>query len=94
MKKRVLFRIILFFLTALYMVPVAYASVASGGSVEMADALRSSGKIYVVVVVVAVVFAGLMAYLWRIDKKVSKLEDHIAEQDKKRMEEDKHNTSA
>lgn len=41
---------------------------------EMADAMRSNGKIYVVVLVLATIFAGIIAYLVRIDRKISKLE--------------------
>lgn len=40
----------------------------------MATGLRSSGKIYVVVLVLAVLFVGLAIYLFSIDRKVSKLE--------------------
>tara|TARA_B100000768_G_C11260399_1_gene368511 strand:+ start:1395 stop:1598 length:204 start_codon:yes stop_codon:yes gene_type:complete len=43
--------------------------------VEMADVMRSNGKIYVVVAVLATIFIGLMIYLFRIDKKVQKLEE-------------------
>ena len=43
-------------------------------SVEMADLMRSNGKIYVVVSVIAIIFIGLMAYLYRIDQRVKKLE--------------------
>jgi hypothetical protein len=43
--------------------------------VEMADVMRSNGKIYVVVTVLATIFIGLMIYLIRIDKKVQKLEE-------------------
>lgn len=46
----------------------------SANTVEMATGLRSSGKIYVVVVVIVLLFAGLMAYLVSIDRKVSKIE--------------------
>ncbi|MFS8617510.1 MAG: CcmD family protein [Solitalea sp.] len=42
--------------------------------VEMADALRQSGKIYVVVSVIAVIFIGLAIYLFSLDKKISKIE--------------------
>jgi CcmD family protein len=45
--------------------------------VEMADAFRSDGKIYVVVAVISVVVMGLIAYLFSIDKKVSKLEKEV-----------------
>tara|TARA_B110000977_G_scaffold169923_1_gene220247 strand:+ start:1462 stop:1605 length:144 start_codon:yes stop_codon:yes gene_type:complete len=44
-------------------------------NVEMADVMRSNGKIYVVVAVIATIFIGLMIYLIRIDKKVQKLEE-------------------
>ena len=42
--------------------------------VEMADAMRSNGRIYVVVAVVLTIFAGLIFYLIRLDKKITKLE--------------------
>jgi hypothetical protein len=42
--------------------------------VEMADTMRQQGKIYVVVAVMATVFAGLALYLWRLDRRVSKME--------------------
>jgi CcmD family protein len=46
----------------------------NSGGVEMADALRSSGKIYVVVSVISVVFIGLAIYLFSIDSRLKKLE--------------------
>ena len=45
--------------------------------VEMADALFQSGKIYVVVAVLAVIFTGIVGYLIVIDRKISKLEKEI-----------------
>lgn len=42
--------------------------------VEMADVMRSNGKIYVVVAVVAIVFAVITIYLISIDRKLRKLE--------------------
>ena len=42
--------------------------------IEMADLLRSSGKIYVVVAVLLIILAGLIIFLIRIDSKVSRLE--------------------
>jgi CcmD family protein len=41
---------------------------------EMADTMRSNGKIYVVVMVLATIFAGIFAYLVYLDRKISKLE--------------------
>jgi hypothetical protein len=49
----------------------------AAGNVEMADGLRSSGKIYVVVCVVLIILAGVLMYLIRIDRKVSKMEKNI-----------------
>jgi CcmD family protein len=45
--------------------------------VEMADQMRANGKIYVVVAVLCVIFAGIVFYLYRIDKRISKLENEI-----------------
>lgn len=44
-------------------------------SVDMADSLRSSGKIYVVVAVICVILIALILYLFTIDKKIKKIED-------------------
>lgn len=41
---------------------------------EMADTMRSNGKIYVVVVVLATIFAGIFTYLVYLDRKMSRLE--------------------
>lgn len=45
-----------------------------GGDVEMADTMRQNGKIYVVVAVVLTILVGLLLYLVRLDRKISKLE--------------------
>ena len=41
---------------------------------EMATLLRSNGKIYIVVAVMAVVFIGLAIYLFSIDRRLKKIE--------------------
>lgn len=46
----------------------------SSTGVEMATGLRSSGKIYVVVAVLVILFIGMTIYLFTIDKKLSRLE--------------------
>jgi CcmD family protein len=46
----------------------------NSNGVEMADSLRSSGKIYVVVLVISVVFIGLAIYLFSIDSRLKKIE--------------------
>ena len=45
--------------------------------VEMADEMRSNGKIYVVVSVVMIIFIGLIGYTVTIDRKLRKLEEEI-----------------
>jgi hypothetical protein len=50
--------------------------------VPMADALRSEGKIYVVVIMILIVLAGLITYLFLMDKKVKKLEKMVSERKK------------
>jgi multisubunit Na+/H+ antiporter MnhB subunit len=42
--------------------------------IEMADGLRSNGKIYVVVAVLVTILTGIVLYLIRLDRKISKLE--------------------
>ncbi len=45
-----------------------------GDKVEMADTLRSNGKIYVVVIVVVTILAGLILYVIRLDRKIGRME--------------------
>ena len=45
----------------------------------MADDLRASGKIYVVVAAVVVIIAGLLVYLIVLDRKVGRLEKRAAD---------------
>ncbi|QNF32925.1 hypothetical protein HUW51_09335 [Adhaeribacter swui] len=56
---------------------VQAADAGSTSEVEMADALRRDGKIYVVVAVIVTVLAGLILYLIRLDRKVSNLEQQL-----------------
>jgi hypothetical protein len=46
--------------------------------VAMADRLRADGKIWVVVAVIAAVFAGIIIYLVRLDSQLGKLEKEVA----------------
>lgn len=41
---------------------------------EMADSFRADGKIYVVVAVISIVFIGLATWLFRLDRKINRLE--------------------
>jgi hypothetical protein len=51
-----------------------FIAAAQGRAVEMADGMRSNGKIYVVLAVILTIFAGIILYLVRLDRKISKLE--------------------
>jgi len=42
--------------------------------IEMADDLRNSGKIYVVVAVMLLLFLSFITYLFTIDKRLKKIE--------------------
>ena len=47
---------------------------AQDNGVEMADSLRSNGKIYVFVICIVIILVGLLAYLFSIDKRLKKIE--------------------
>ena len=47
---------------------------AQNNGVEMADALRSNGKIYVVVACIVIILMGLLIYLFSMDKRLKMLE--------------------
>ena len=44
---------------------------------QMADTMRSEGKIYVVVAIILVIFSGLITFLIFTDRKISKLEERL-----------------
>lgn len=46
-------------------------------ALEREDFLNSIGKIYVVVIVIMVLFAGIVSFLFRLDQKISQLENQI-----------------
>jgi len=53
-----------------------FAFAQQSSNVEMADVMRSSGKIYVVIGVICIVFIGLAIYLFTIDRRLKKIEKH------------------
>ncbi len=59
-------------LTTLFLLLMSATAVMA--QTEMADVMRADGKIYVVVVVLATIFAGIFAYLIHIDRKITKIE--------------------
>ncbi len=48
-------------------------------NVEMADAMRENGKIYVVVAVICVIMAGILSYIIITDRKITRLEKELKE---------------
>ena len=62
------------FLSIIFLLTGTIITFAQNAQPSMADALRRDGKIYVVVLVLATIFAGIIALLMRIDRKISKLE--------------------
>ena len=64
----------LFVVTVLLLINFLIQAQATTDTVDMADTMRSNGKIYVVVAVILTIFAGIIIYLIRLDRKMSKLE--------------------
>jgi multisubunit Na+/H+ antiporter MnhB subunit len=56
---------------------VSFTLFAQQSDVAMADQLRSDGKIWVVVGVIALIFAGIITYLIRLDSKLTNLEKEL-----------------
>lgn len=48
---------------------------------EDPDFMRSTGKIYVVVAVIAAIFIGIVVFLTYLDRKLTKLENQIKDHD-------------
>ena len=65
----------LLLLPALILGLIARAQDSAGDRpVEMADRMRADGKIYIVVAVLVTIFLGLIVYVARLDRKISRLE--------------------
>ena len=64
------------FLISAMLVVMSFAARAqeAADKIEMADTFRESGKIYVVVGVLLIIFLGFIAFLVMTDRKISKLE--------------------
>ena len=58
----------------LLLLAISFSITSQAQEETMANTMRSNGKIYVVVAVLTTILVGLIAYLVRLDKKISKLE--------------------
>jgi uncharacterized membrane protein len=75
MKKIAAFLLVIFSFAAQAQEKIAVTSADySNNEVEMADVMRSEGKIYVLVGIIVLIFIGLLAYVIQTDRRVSKLE--------------------
>jgi amino acid permease len=75
MKKIVVFLLVLFSFAVQAQEKIAVtAADYSNNEVEMADVMRSEGKIYVLVGIIVLIFIGLLIYVIQTDRRVSKLE--------------------
>lgn len=70
MTKNIRFLVSIFTLSLLFLLN---SKLFAENNVEMADAFRSSGKIYVVVGVIMIIFSGIFIYLVNTDNKIDKL---------------------
>ncbi|WP_192347185.1 CcmD family protein [Algoriphagus sp. Y33] len=78
MKKILTIVLLVFSLSALAQEKIAVTDADyTNSSVEMADTMRSNGKIYVLVGVIVLIFAGITVYLVSTDRKISKLEKNL-----------------
>ena len=58
----------------LFTVFAATTAFAQDDKVEMADVMRSNGKIYIVVTICLTILVGLFFYVFTLDRKISKFE--------------------
>ena len=65
---------LLFILSAILLSVKAFTQDPTVNSAGMADQMRSNGRIYVVVAVMLTILTGLILYLIRLDRKISKWE--------------------
>lgn len=69
------------FIKSILGIALVFASVIANAQtdVEMADGMRSEGKIYVVVGIILIVLTGLVVYLVTLDRKVKRLENLLGD---------------
>lgn len=65
------YKIIILLLLSVFSVQFLFAQ---NEKVAMADVLRSNGKIYAVVAVCLTILVGLFLYVWKVDRRITKME--------------------
>ena len=71
------FRVFFFVALTLSTIVIKAQDSLQGEKPQMAEGMRSSGKIYVVVAVLVIILTGLIVYVVRLDRKLSRLEKNI-----------------
>jgi hypothetical protein len=74
-KKNAVMKSLKYFGTTLLLAFITALVNAQDGSVKTTDTMRSNGRIYVVIAVILTILAGLVLYIVRLDKKISRLEN-------------------
>jgi hypothetical protein len=64
-------------ITILFLLFICQSALAQ--QTEMADTFRSEGKIYVVVAIILAILIGFIAYLFLLDKKMTKIERMLSD---------------
>jgi CcmD family protein len=72
-----IYTLVLFLFCQALTLPLVAQDAAGAQQVEMADRFRADGKIYVVVAVLGAILLGLILYVVRLDRKITKLEKDI-----------------
>ena len=67
-------RVLRFALALLALPLFSTAQPGNNAPVEMADAMRANGMIYVVIAVLLTILGGLLFYVYRLDRKITRLE--------------------
>jgi CcmD family protein len=67
-------KVLVFSLAAMLLCIPVFCQTPNNSPVEMADGMRQSGKIYVVIAVILTILAGLIFYIIRLDRKISRME--------------------
>lgn len=63
------------FLLLLFVISSSTWAQEGNQKVQMADTMRSNGRIYVVVAVMLTILIGLVLYIVRLDRKISRMEN-------------------
>lgn len=66
-------------ISTLILICLGLMAPGQNNSPQMADTMRSDGKIYVVIAVIATIFAALVLFLIALDRRLRKLEKQVKE---------------